>query len=601
MELTDLGLQNVEEVVQIIFSYVELLKSRGPQPWIQEELQTVGDLQFRFLSQQNPMDYTCSVVGAMHLYPPSHYLSGPYTVSQWDPQTVTECLEALNPDNVLWLVSSPTFALENAQTEPWYKTQYERIELEEALQNQLRTALSSDFPELQLPQVNDLIATDFELLSEEFQASVPKDAPQCISLLTTANATSTGATITSSPSWPHPLLQLWYKPDNVFQMPKVNLSFHFESSIATATPEAAVATRLYVEWIQEQVNEFTYLASTAGLHAGIGQSTLDGIDLQVSGYHHKAHLLVEKLLQVVLTSLDENVPESVELFERLIYKVEQEFQNFLVATPYEHAMDGAEQILEVVTFSIPQKLAALRRLARSSKSPQQLIVEHARRFWRDCRVVALVHGNVTPGHAKEMTQSIWKALNEFRGKAGVNDANGNTDSSSDDLALALAPPVELRVVQLKPGVSYVYRFEEYNPEDTNSCTYLLLQMGPMALEDNAKLAFLHHLMKEPFFNQLRTEEQLGYIVHTSIKTSGYDIKSLLFLIQSDGFDPIHVDQRIEEFLVRFRLRIQTMSKEDFETNVNAVVASFLEKVCWLLTVNHGCRCFLSSHGLILTV
>ena len=252
----------------------------------------------------------------------------------------------------------------------------------------------------------------------------------------------------------------------------------------------------------------------------------------------------------------------------------------MVSQPYEHAIDGADQMLEVPNFNVPQKLAALQRLARSSKSTQQVIVEHAKRFWRDCRVVALVHGNVTPGHAKEMTQSIWKALNDFRGKT---TANGNKDDS-DDFALAFAPPLERRVTQLNPGVSYLYRFEEYNPDDTNSCTHLLLQMGPLDLEDNAKLGFIHHLVKEPAFNQLRTEEQLGYIVHSSIKTSGHNIKSLLFLIQSEGFDPIHVEERIEAFLVRFRSRIQNMSKEEFETNVNAVVASYLEKVSRLLVV-----------------
>jgi hypothetical protein len=50
-------------------------------------------------------------------------------------------------------------------------------------------------------------------------------------------------------------------------------------------------------------------------------------------------------------------------------------------------------------------------------------------------------------------------------------------------------------------------------------------MGALELPDNAALAFLHHLIQEPAFNQLRTAEQLGYIVHTSVKTSGDNIRS----------------------------------------------------------------------------
>lgn len=561
IELTDAGLLNVEEVVQMVFSYLELLKSQGPQEWIQNELQTVGDLQFRFLSQRNPIDYTCTVAGWMQLYPPSHYLSGPYKVSEWNPEAVAACLEALHPDNVLWLVSSPTFAehLSNPQEEKWYGTQYERVELDQVLQNQLRTAMASDFPELKLPKLNDMIATEFTLLSEEFQNSVPKDAPQCISLK--------GATAKSSPK---PLLQLWYKPDNVFQMPKVNLLFNFPSSVANATPQAVISTQIFVEWIQEQVNEFTYLASMAALHCEVGAAPgTSGIDLQVSGYHHKAHVLVEKLLQTIVDSLDSK-SEDTELFGRLLYKLEQQLNSFLVAQPYQHAIYGADQVLEVGSFTIQQKLAALQQLTLAS-SPKQVVLEHARRFWKDCRLVALVHGNVTPQHAKDMTQNIWNTLQSLRG--GGNDATNGEDPS-----LSLAPPLERRVVQLAPGASYMYRFEEFNQANTNSCMHMLLQMGPMALADNATLAFVHHLIKEPAFNQLRTEEQLGYIVHTSIKTSGENIKGLLFLIQSDAFDPIHVEGRVEAFLAKFRERIQSMSNEDFDTNVQAVVSSFLEKV-----------------------
>jgi insulysin len=545
IELTDLGLENVNEVVQILFSYIELLKTSGPQEWVQQELQIVSDLQFRFMSQRNPMDYTCSVAGWMQLYPPSHYLSGPYVVSQWEPDAVEECLACLNPDNVLWLLSSPTFAgqLTNPQTEKWYGTQYQRVELDDPLQNQLRTAMASDFPDLAFPQVNDMIATDFELLSTDLQKSVPLDKPQCIAL-------TMGSTY-------KPEMQLWYKPDNVFEMPKVNVLLHFPSGVADATPLATVATQVFVEWVQEQVNEYTYLASMAGLHCDVSVAPGScGIDLQVTGYHHKAHVLVEKLFSVILTSLQPSDKDDSELFGRLLYKLEQQFQAFLVSQPYQHAVYGADQVLEEGKFTVEHKLAALTQLDKAS------VVEHAIRFWKDCRMVALIHGNLAPQHAKDMVEKIWSNLGTFRGQQNA----------------ILSLPSERRVVQLADGTSYLYRFEEFNEANTNSCMQIILQIGAVSLKDNATLAFVHHLVREPAFNQLRTEEQLGYIVHTSIKTSGADIKGLVFLIQSDGFDPIHVESRVEEFLANFRPRIVEMTEEDFATHVNTVVASFLEKV-----------------------
>ena len=68
VELTDAGLEQIDNVVDIIFAFIDLLRQKKPQEWIQDELKTVGDLQFKFLSKRNPMDYTCSLAGWMQHY-----------------------------------------------------------------------------------------------------------------------------------------------------------------------------------------------------------------------------------------------------------------------------------------------------------------------------------------------------------------------------------------------------------------------------------------------------------------------------------------------------------------------------------------------------
>merc|ERR1712038_1263483 len=119
--------------------------------------------------------------------------------------------------------------------------------------------------------------------------------------------------------------------------------------------------------------------------------------------------------------------------------------------------------------------------------------------------------------------------------------------------------------------------KEPNEGNTNSCIELLLQIGPLDLKDVSLLALVHQLMKEPAFNELRTNEQLGYIVHTSIKTNGDNVKGLLFLIQSDSFDPIYMDERIEKFLLRLRSKIMEMKEEEFQSNIQSLRQNFMEK------------------------
>jgi insulysin len=566
MELTEDGLANVDEIVSMVFAYMDLLRSIGPQEWIHTEAQTVSDMQFRFLSQRNPMDYTCSVAGYMQQYPPEQYLSGAYKTFDWDASLVTECLESLVPENVFMMVSSPTFESsgENAadnngttdekkeshETEKWYGTKYNTIEPNEALWKEWKSIHHDVYPALKLPLVNDMIATDFEVLEPSTkESSFPKDKPQCIH--------QDGN------------VRLWYKPDNVFDMPKVNIMYRFSSGQGAFSPDAIVAAQLFTELVTEQCNEFSYEATMAGLYCQISPSP-SGLELQVSGYNHKVHVLVERLLDTTMDLLSDTDGDGSanlsELFDRVTFKLEQAFQSFLVGQPYQHCIYAGDLVLEQRT-KIEDKMNVLKEITLPE------VLTFARGFLKHCHLEGLVHGNVSAQHAYDITRMVWSKTHPLQ-----------TNSLEATITRA---PLEKRVVQLSGGTnggsssstpSFLYRMPEFNEADTNSCVEIILQMGILDFEANSTLALLSHLIREPAFNQLRTEEQLGYIVHSSIKTSGDHIKGLLILIQSDSFNPYHVEERIEIFLANFRQRIVDMPESDFQTFVDTVVASFLEKV-----------------------
>ena len=75
----------------------------------------------------------------------------------------------------------------------------------------------------------------------------------------------------------------------------------------------------------------------------------------------------------------------------------------------------------------------------------------------------------------------------------------------------------------------------------------------------------------------RTEEQLGYVVLTQLKTSGANVKQMMILVQGDAYDPIYVTDRIEVFVQNFRKSLVAMPAEEFATNIEAVVQILTEK------------------------
>jgi secreted Zn-dependent insulinase-like peptidase len=88
--------------------------------------------------------------------------------------------------------------------------------------------------------------------------------------------------------------------------------------------------------------------------------------------------------------------------------------------------------------------------------------------------------------------------------------------------------------------------------------------------------FVTHMMSEPAFDILRTQEQLGYVVHTSAKVSEATI-AIQFIIQGDGNSPQHVDARIEAFIATFRTMLANMPAAEFENHRTAVVEMVSER------------------------
>lgn len=55
VDLSKEGFENVEEIIKIIFQYINMLKSNGPKKWIFEEYCNLSEMQFRFKDKDTPL------------------------------------------------------------------------------------------------------------------------------------------------------------------------------------------------------------------------------------------------------------------------------------------------------------------------------------------------------------------------------------------------------------------------------------------------------------------------------------------------------------------------------------------------------------------
>lgn len=106
-----------------------------------------------------------------------------------------------------------------------------------------------------------------------------------------------------------------------------------------------------------------------------------------------------------------------------------------------------------------------------------------------------------------------------------------------------------RLVALEPG-SY-YSYEIINDVQKPKAITVHFQITFDDLVETSKLLLVHQILCEPFFNILRSKEQLGYVVHSAVNQHS-GVYGLNFTIQSD-YNVSYLEDRIEAFLVQMKV------------------------------------------------
>jgi len=114
-----------------------------------------------------------------------------------------------------------------------------------------------------------------------------------------------------------------------------------------------------------------------------------------------------------------------------------------------------------------------------------------------------------------------------------------------------------------------------NSVHRSSCIENYYQCGMQDTRQNMLLELFSQIINENCYNQLRTQEQLGYIVFSGVRRSN-GAQGLRVIVQSDRH-PVYLDQRIESFLDSVNKSLEEMEDDEFKQHVEALATKRLEK------------------------
>jgi len=109
----------------------------------------------------------------------------------------------------------------------------------------------------------------------------------------------------------------------------------------------------------------------------------------------------------------------------------------------------------------------------------------------------------------------------------------------------------------------------------SSCIENYYQTGLQNTQANILLELFSQIINESCYNQLRTQEQLGYIVFSGVRRSN-GAQGMRVIVQSERH-PQYLDSRIEAFIQNLGEALENMEDSEFATHVEALATKRLEK------------------------
>ncbi|KAH7187491.1 Metalloenzyme, LuxS/M16 peptidase-like protein [Fusarium oxysporum] len=221
--LTEDGLKNYPEIIEIFFPYIALLQQKG-----------IADVDFKFKLKTPASRFTSRISSVMQKTLPRKWLlSGHSRLREFAPDQIEKALATIRPDN--------------SCMEKWYGTEYRHDKIPNDLMQECKKAFAVSpqdrLPTLHLPHKNQFIPNEPEVEKQEMdeQALNPR--------------------VIRNDS----IARTQWKKDDIFWVSRANVIVSLKTPLFYASAENNVKARLFSDLVCDALEMYSYDAELAGL------------------------------------------------------------------------------------------------------------------------------------------------------------------------------------------------------------------------------------------------------------------------------------------------------------------------------------------------
>lgn len=502
VNLTGRGLRHYDEIIQTIFEFIALIKKDGIAQWRFDEKQAVLESAFRYQEKTRPLDMVSHLVMNIQHYPEEDVIYGDYKMSHYDESLLTTLLDYLTPDNLrVTLIAKGDDFDRQAK---WYFTPYSVAKLsQQQLNSWTHPVLNS---KLCLPEINPFICYDLD--------------PQKLE-----NKTKEPALIDAQPGF-----RLWHLQETEFRVPKGVIYIAIDSPHAVSTSRKIVKMRLCVEMFLDSLAKRTYPAEIAGMGYNI-YAHQGGITLSISGFSQKQ----PELLKMILGQFAKRdfKPDRFKLIKKQMLR---NWRNAAKDRPISQLFNAMTGILQP---NNPPYLALIEALESIEVDELSNFVEA---LLAELHIEMFVYGDWKRDQAIAVAETV---------KSAMHMQNQQYEES-------LRP-----LIMLGESSGTFHRSVSCDQEDSAIVVYY--QSQDISPKNIAIYTLANHLMSAAFFNDIRTKQQMGYMVGTGNMPLNRH-PGLVLYVQSPKFSPRDLLSAIDDFLNAFYMVLLELNEYQWQSS-----------------------------------
>lgn len=361
--------------------------------------------------------------------------------------------------------------------------------------------VESDKIKLSLPVLNPYIPDDFSLIKADKAYARPQE------LMNQQG------------------LRVFYMPSQYYaDEPKANITLALRNKAAMSTAQNQVMFALNDYLAGVALDELSSQASVGGISFSTSED--DGVTFSATGFTQR----LPKLMSQLLKGYTSFTPAQAQLEQAKSWYLER-----LDAADKGKAFELAIQPAQLLS-QLPYTQRSERRKLVATISLQQLM-DYRKMLLEQSAPELMVVGNMTPDAVRSLATEVKTQLN----------CEGHEWWHSEHVTIT------------KPTLA---NLQEAGSSTDSALAAVYVPVGFEEYQSMASSAMLSQIIQPWFYNQLRTEEQLGYAVFAFQMPVGRQW-GIGFLLQSNVKQPAFLLSRFKAFYPTAEKRLREMSKADF--------------------------------------